>query len=134
MIVDYLRIFIYLVDVCHHYQSLTDAERKYDNDGIVDGECDKNLHSQGWYRFQGDAGTKMATTSPGIGKCGAPYSAWLSGGHPTVAEGIVRRNVCINKHRDCDVPSSVEVKNCTSYYIYRFFNINACPFRYCGTD
>ena len=77
----------------------------------------------------------MATISPGTEKCGASYTAWLSGGHPTVAEGIVEREVCINTFQgDCHVKGIVKVKNCTSYYIYKFFDINACPFHYCGTD
>ena len=76
----------------------------------------------------------MATESPGFKKCGADYPAWLSGVHPTVAEGTVTRKVCINKRRDCGVPHIVEVKNCTFYYIYKFHFSHACNFRYCGTD
>ena len=77
----------------------------------------------------------MAATSPGTEKCGAARTAWLSGGHPTVAKGIVQREVCITTYGgECDEKGFVEVKNCTSYYIYSFSYINACPFRYCGTD
>jgi len=133
-IVDYLRMFICLVDGCHHYQNLTDAERKYDNAAISPGKCDNDLHTKGWHRFQGAAGTKMATKSPGFDKCGAPFPAWLDGAHPTVAEGTVRRYVCIDKNKECGVRSVLDVKNCTSYYVYKFHFSNACPFRYCGTD
>jgi len=94
-------MFICLVDGCHHYQNLTDAERKYDNAVISPGKCDIDLHRKGWHRFQGAAGTKMATNSPGLNKCGAPYPVWLSDAHPTVAEGTVRRYVCINKDKEC---------------------------------
>ena len=126
-------MFICLVDGCHHYQNLTDAERKYDHETKGLGKCDDNLFGKGWYRFQGAAGTKMATKSPGFNKCGADYPAWLSGVHPTVAEGTVVRHVCINKNRECNRHNLVDVKNCTSYYIYKFYISYECPFRYCGT-
>jgi len=128
-------LFISLVDECHHYQNLTDAKRKYDYDTQAgNSKCDNELHNKGWHRFQGAAGTKMATESPGFRKCDASFPAWLRGAHPTVAEGIVRKDVCINKHVECGEQSFVDVKNCTSYYVYKFYASSACPFRYCGTD
>jgi len=128
-------MFICLVDGCHHYHNLTDAERKYDyNTQAGDSKCDRDLHNIGWHRFEGAAGTKMATKSPGFLQCGARYPAWLYGVHPTVAEGIVKRYVCINKHVECGEQSVVDVKNCTSYYVYKFYPLNHCDFRYCGTD
>jgi len=135
LIVDYLRMFICLVDGCHHYQNLTDAERKYDHPVISPSNCDIDLDTKGWHRFQGAAGTKMATKSPGLKKCGAPYPAWLKGVHPTVAQGIVKRYACITKLKECEEQSVVDVKNCTSYYVYKFQGYStACNFRYCGTD
>ena len=134
IIVDYVRMFICLVDECHHYQNLTDAERKYDHETKDPAKCDDNLKGKGWHRFQGAAGTKMATKSPGTHKCGANFPAWLDGVHPTVAEGTVRRIVCINKNAECNKQSFVDVKNCTFYYIYKFYESSACDFRYCGTD
>jgi len=128
-------MFIFLVDGCHHYHNLTDTERKYDyNTQAGYWKCDDELHNKGWHRFQGAAGTKMATKSPGFRKCDASYPAWLGGVNPTVAEGTVRRYVCINKRVECGVRSFVDVKNCTSYYIYKFYGLSGCDFRYCGTD
>jgi len=127
-------MFICLVDGCHHYQNLTDAERKYDYNTVGNGKCDVGLRNTGWYRFQGAAGTKMATESPGSKKCGGLFPAWMNGAHPTVAEGMVRRNVCINKDGRCGKQGFVDVKNCTSYYVYRFYASSGCTFRYCGTD
>ena len=66
IIVDYLRIFIFLVDVCRKYKNLTDGERKYDYK-TVNYKCDDPLN--GWYRFQGAAGTKMVTTCPPQDRC-----------------------------------------------------------------
>ena len=132
IIANYLRIFIFLVDVCRHYQTLTDAERRYDY-VTVNSKCDYTL--SGWYRFQGAAGTKMVTKCPPTGRCGGELPAWLSGDHPTVAEGTVIRKVCINKYRGCcDESFFIQVKNCSSYYIYKLHNPDACDARYCGTD
>jgi len=124
-----------LVDVCHwqNYKNLTDAERKHDYVKQDQKEkCDDNLN--GWYRFQGAAGTKMVTTCPPTDRCDAVYPIWLSGSHPTVAEGKVTRNVCINKSKCCDIFFPIEVKNCSSYYIYKLGKPTGCPARYCSTD
>ena len=130
IIVYYLRLFIFQVDECHAYQNLTDARRRYDYDQVDTG-CDNDLN--GWYRFQGAAGTKMATKSPGLKKCGAVSSAWLNGKHPTVSDGTVVIEVCINKFEECEVRGNrIEVKNCGSYYIYKLKTINEC-LRYCVT-
>jgi len=128
-------MFICLVNGCHHYQNLADVERKYDyNTQTGYSKCDTQLLYKGWYRFQGAAGTKMATKSPGFKKCGASFPVWLKGTHPTVAEGTVRRYACINKGFECGKGGFVDVKNCTSYYVYKFYASSGCPFRYCGTD
>jgi len=133
VIVDYLRIFIFLADICKNYETLTDAERKYDYE-TKDSKCDNTLN--GWYRFQGAAGTKMVTTCTPMNRCDADIPIWLSGGHPTVAEGTVTRKVCINMYEDCTCKESVniKVKNCGSYYIYNLFHPGKCNARYCSTD
>jgi len=130
----YLHIWVFsLVDVCHwqNYQNLSDAERKH-NYVTEDAKCDNNLF--GWYRFQGAAGAKMATTCPPMDRCDAAYPIWLSGGHPTVAEGTVSRNVCINKSGCCDIFFPIQVKNCSSYYIYELGSPWQCEARYCSAD
>jgi len=132
----YLHICVFsLDDVCHwqKYQNLCDAERKYDYVRTEDGRCDRTLN--GWYRFQGAAGTKMVTTCQPLGRCDAAFPIWLSGGHPTVAEGKVRRKVCIHKSGDCCYNwFYIQVKNCSSYYIYKLGEPADCPARYCSTD
>ena len=127
----YLHICVFpLVDVCHwqHYQNLSDAERKYDY-ATVNQKCDDTLN--GWYRFQGAAGTKMVTTCPPMDRCDTAYPIWLSGGHKTVAEGTVPRKFCIHKSEDCCFTwFFIQAKNCSSYYIYKLYNLKHCPFRY----
>ena len=133
-VVSYLCIylFIFLADVCKNYQNLTDAERKYDY-VTRNANCDDTLN--GWYRFQGAAGTKMVTTCPPINRCDGQFPAWLSGDHPTVAEGKVIRKVCIRKSGGCcDSSVSIKIKNCSSYYIYKLNDPGNCDTRYCSTD
>ena len=112
---------------------MTDAERKYDYKTQDYDKCDNTLN--GWYRFQGAAGTKMVTTGPPRDRFDAYYPIWLSGSHPTVAEGKVTRNVCINKLGDCCYDLLfIQLKNCGSYYIYNLINPGICNARYCSTD
>ena len=133
----YLHICVFpLVDVYHwqNYQNLSDAERKHDYETQENhGKCDQTLN--GWYRFEGAAGTKMVTTCPPEFHCGAAYPVWLSGGHPTVAEGTVPRKVCIHKSEHCCFDwFFIQVKNCSSYHIYKLLSLRHCDARYCSTD
>jgi len=127
----YISLFTFLVDICKNYQNLTDAERKYDY-VTVNPKCDRKLN--GWYRFQGAAGTKMVTTCPPRDRCDANFPAWLKEDHPTVAEGAVNKKVCINKFECCGGWVTIQVKNCSSYYIYKLTNPRDCATRYCSTD
>ena len=136
IIVDYLCTFNFLVP-CPLYKNLTDADRKYGPDTKGSPKCDNALY--GWYRFQGDAGRKMMTTCPSINKCGGRSPAWLNDDHPTVAQGIVKKKVCIRESEpgDCCVNFYfIDVKNCGSYFIYKLlpFVFSRCIYRYCGTD
>ena len=121
-------------DDCQNYQTLSDAERKHDYATVWPNQCDNTL-SIGWYRFQGAAGTKMATSSSSESRCDASYPAWMNGAHPTVNEGIVIRKVCIHKWGvTCRKQLYIQVKNCGSYYIYELKPTPGCDIRYCGTD
>ena len=53
----------------------------------------RDWKGNGWYRITGEAGTKLGN-SPANGRhCGTHAAGWLSGEHPTVAEGEVDRRV-----------------------------------------
>ena len=113
---------IFLADICKSYQNLADGTRKYDYI-TVNPKCDIAL--DGWYRFQGAARTKMVTTCPPDNRCDANFPVWLSGDHPTVAEGTVQRKVCIHRDEDCCHSwLFIKVKTCSSYYIYHTGKIN----------
>ncbi|CAH3158306.1 unnamed protein product, partial [Pocillopora meandrina] len=120
------------VDPCYEYKNLSDPQRKSSYPTpLYEASCDKTL--DGWYRFVGAAGTKMPTTRVAEKKCGAVYSGWLEGTHPTVEHGEVFRKVCFSYNLDCRYKIQIYVKNCSSYYIYKLHR-PPCNSRYCGTD
>ena len=129
----HIKPVLFISSDCPSYSSLTDASRKmtYVN---VNTSCDSSLTS-GWYRFEGSAGTRMPTSCVPIDRCNTQAPGWLSGGHPTVAEGQVSRTVCFHWNSNCcQWSTSIQVKNCGAFYIYYFSGTPNCYLRYCGTD
>ena len=126
-----LQLLILAVE-CTSYSSLTSGDRK--TTYITQfHQCDSNL--DGWYRFQGAAGTRMPTSCPPEHRCNTYATGWLNGGHPTVADGKVTRQVCFHYFSKCCWQSTnIEVRNCGSFYVYRFSGTPHCELRYCGTD
>jgi len=95
--------------------------------------CDDKL--SGWYRFTRGAGNQMAESCVIEGHCGTYRPGWLSGIHPSVVEGAVKRTVCFyGPSGCCHYSTEISVRNCGGYYVYRLRkppNMQ-CPFRYCG--
>ena len=118
--------------MCHGYTNLSSADRKITQ--IASSFLCDNTLVFGWYRFNGDAGTRMATTCPSftLGRCAALRQGWLSGTHPNAEEGEVSRKVCFTFKTCCSRTVHVKVKNCGSYYVYRLQPPPDCPYRYCG--
>ena len=127
--------FFFSVDVCHAYRNLTNANRKDTYISQSSYLCDNAL-SLGWYRFQGDAGTRMPTNCPNfaLGRCSTLRQGWLNGTHPTVEDGEVERQVCFSYMACCSQAVFIKVKSCGSYYVYKLDATPGCDFRYCGTD
>ena len=121
-------------DPCYYHQSLSDASRKSSYVTPLDKEeCDKQL-LEGWYRFEGAAGTKMPTTRVPAFRCDTVRSGWLDDAHPTVEDGEVQRKVCFSdRSTGCINSRKIFVKNCGSYFVYKLYPPD-CPSRYCGTD
>ena len=120
--------------MCHGYTNLSSADRKITQ--IASSFLCDNTLVFGWYRFNGDAGTRMATTCPSftLGRCAALRQGWLRGTHPNAEEGEVSRKVCFTFKTCCSRTVHVKVKNCGSYYVYRLQPPPDCPYRYCGAD
>ena len=131
-----VKSYIYFfISECQNYVSLNSYTRKitYSGNKLY---CDSEI-GPGWFRFEGSGGTRMATSCPPKERCGAWVPGWLNGGHPTVADGRVSRQVCFHWYSNCCYFSrNVEVRNCGSYYVYYLSGTpnGYCHHRYCGTD
>ena len=127
--------FIYLLSIgsteCHNYTALTNADRK------VSSLRTSRVHDKlipGWYRFQGAAGTRMASSCPPVYRCNTNSPGWLNGTHPTVADGQVTRQVCFHwTSRCCKGTVNIKVRNCGSYYVYYLLEVEGV-IRYCSSD
>ena len=72
-----------------------------------------------WFRFLGDAGSKMSSSCVPKHRCEAHASGWLNGTHPTKADGIVTRQVCFTfADSCCRREINVKVRNCGKYFVY----------------
>ena len=123
------------VDPCYNYRNLSEANRK-SSYVTPDGSelCDNPL-PMGWYRFAGDAGTKMPTTRVPAFRCGTNWSGWLDDAHPTVEDGEVSKKVCFSdRPTGCKYDIHISVKNCGSLFIYKLIEPPGCVSRYCSTD
>jgi len=122
------------VDVCRGYKVLNSSDRKdtYTVSGVP--LCDVGL-PEAWYRFEGDAGTRMPTTCVDNDKCGTNFPGWLNGIHPTVEDGEVVREVCFHAFSDCcNDRKRIRVKRCSTYYVYKLDGtLEGCNRRYCST-
>ena len=121
-----------LVDVCQIHTVLKEGDRDVSN-RVKGSKCDKDL-TPDWYRFLNVPGIRMSTSCPDKYRCGTVWPIWLESAHPTVDEGIVKRDICIHKNNCCDPKIyNIEVKNCSSFYVYKLQPAPACPCRYCYT-
>ena len=130
-------IFFFLISECQNYRSLNSGDRKITYT-TYHSYCDSGI-GPGWFRFEGSAGTRMPTSCPPYIRCGTNAPGWLNGGHPTVADGQVSRQVCFHWMNSgcCEWSTNIKVRNCGSYYVYYLHstpNNGYCDLRYCGTN
>ena len=78
----------------------------------------------------------MPTSCQPINRCGTHIANWINGGHPSIADGLVRKDgvfpldirlLSVISNHQC------KVRNCGSYYVYYLNSIPTCYGRYCGT-
>ena len=129
----------------NNYRILNETDRKNDYHTLkkVVRKCD-GLLRRGWCRFMGAAGTKMSSQVVPISRCGTDATGCLSGSHPTVNQGAVRRRVCCQwagrdrrrrKHdRSCMWSRYIRVLNCTTFLVYELIPINRYHLRYCSAS
>ena len=118
---------------CSNYRNLTDFDRGKGFALHSSPKCDSRLR-KAWYRITGAAGKQMPTQCVPTNHCGAHAPGWLSGGHPTMDEGVVHRNVCFHwLQRCCRWSHPIRVLNCdNTFYVYELSPPPTCYLRYCG--
>ena len=126
-------IIFYILE-CQNYASLNSYTRKITYYTSYRGYCDSGI-GPGWFRFEGSAGTRMPTSCQPYYRCGTQVTNWINGGHPTVADGQVSRQVCFHWTSSCcQWSTNIKVRNCGSYYVYYLSGTPNCYLRYCGTN
>ena len=124
------------MDGCNNYTVLSEGDRAQGHI-VINGSnyrCDRDDLVPGWYRFQGAAGDRIADKCVPENHCGSRRSGWLSGAHPTIAEGMVTREVCFSSsYHCCDWYQNIRIRNCGAYFVYELPRpYLSCPARYCG--
>lgn len=121
-------------DVCNSHTTFDSAGRNVSFP--YQGLCDAALTSA-WYRLTGDAGSYLPEScpQPQSDVCGTSYPGWLNGIHPTTSEGVVTRTACFSTSTECCTYStSIEVKNCGNFYVYKLAAAPTCDLGYCVTN
>ncbi|XP_043087042.1 uncharacterized protein LOC122333474 [Puntigrus tetrazona] len=123
-------------DPCYNYNVLDDSWRSTNNQFSSQVMCDAWVSWNGWYRFyiQGQS-VQMPDTCVEEFSCGTYAPLWLNGGHPTVEDGVVTRDVCGHWSNDCCFFQSnpIKVKACPGdYYVYELVSPSTCYLAYCA--
>ena len=67
--------------------------------------------------------------------CGTHDPIWLNGRHPTVAEGNVVRQVCVNSFGFVCVDTfDINVTDCGDFYVYYLRPTYYCAIAYCAGE
>ncbi|KAK3101128.1 hypothetical protein FSP39_001163, partial [Pinctada imbricata] len=97
--------------------------------------CDDNL-KPGWYVFEGFK--DMPTSCVQQYHCGTHAPIWMNGAYPSVHDGIVQREACINygvpanPTKCCNNKIDIRVKNCGGYMVYDLKSTPSCAEAYCA--
>ena len=129
---EYSNAFSFLApSECNQYKILNDSDRRSDV-GRGDRKCDRNL-TEDWYRFSAGAGTSIPThCSPKL-RCGKDLPGWMDGAYPTVDGGVASRKVCFHGYgKCCYLNIMINVRNCSSFFVYRLKPVQYCNSWYCG--
>jgi len=91
----------------------------------------------GWYRFTGEAGTKLAEEFPGFNKCGSKEPAYLfvNENNKLPSKGTAKSmKVCqpqVYRSKKCEYKEDIKVMNCGDYFTYQLTALGSGN-TYCG--
>ena len=126
-------LFFFSISECQNYGSLNSGDRKITYSSYQD-YCDSRLGPR-WFRFEGSAGIRMATSCPPTRRCRTDATGWLNGGHPTVADGQVSRTVCFHWSGSCcNWSTNSKHQSEKLWFIFSDTPGRHCSLRYCGTN
>ena len=125
---------VYAQDPCTSYSVLNDESRSVLK---TSSSLTRDYYISGWYRFMGKAGDKMLDYPPTYGpgyRCTTIYPGYLSGQHPRGSDGVVYRTVCfISSGSTCWTSTTIQIKNCGDYFVYKLNALTSSYLRYCGS-
>ena len=116
---------------CYTYTVNSDATRNSAYNSST-SYCDQNEFSvPKWVRFMDLAGTQLASSNPGTGRCGSQYPGYLIDTHPVRTGEKKTASVCYNYYGGCNWQSSISITNCGDYFVYYLSASPSCSARYC---
>ncbi len=127
-----------LPDPCYNYTMLDEPWRSTSNTYGLHSYymCDTSVSWSGWYRlFINGLSAHIPDTCVAQQSCGTYIALWIHGGHPTVKDGVVTRDVCGHWGSYCCYVGSypIKVKACPgNYYVYELVHPTGCNFAYCA--
>ncbi|XDV16216.1 hypothetical protein PO909_016028, partial [Leuciscus waleckii] len=126
-------------DPCYNYTELNDTWRSINNTRGLhynNFKCDRSVSWSGWYRlFINNTSAHIPDTCVAQFRCGTNAPLWIRGGHPTVTDGVVTRDVCGNGGSYCCYYGSfpIKVKACPDdYYVYELVSTAGYCSGYCA--
>ena len=128
---------------CDDYFVLNDPTRNSEYlgqdhcDQIDSSYCQQSPGWQGaaWYRMAEPAGTTIPEEPVDMYHCNTNYPGWLNGHHPATAGETINGKVCFKiGSNPCTWETQIQIKHCTSYYLYYLVDVHGCNIRYCSTS
>jgi len=106
------------------------------------GGTSDDWYGEGWYRFTGSAGNKLATSIVENYYCGTRVGGYLQGGsasEPSIAGAIVNATVCFwwQSSRPCYYSCEIQIRHCPGFLLYYLPDApdspqGRVPAAYCG--
>ena len=108
--------------ICTKFIPLRDASRSTSQRTTGLGQNDSDIDDSQWFGFVGNSGySRLPTKCVATNYCGGSAPGWLSGSHPSKAEGVVTRTICFHANGNCCYYSnSIYIRRCVGLYVYKF--------------